>query len=70
MLKEQILERSGGRDNSLTKGRGSSMLDKEEGEVEIMIRKPFFEKYKGGIQAYDGKRVYFFGIIDLFTNYG
>jgi len=33
-------------------------------------RKPFYEQYFGGIQSEDKTKVYFFGIIDIFTNYG
>jgi 1-phosphatidylinositol-4-phosphate 5-kinase len=36
----------------------------------IEIRKPFFEKDRGGLQSLDGKKIYFIGIIDIFTNYG
>jgi len=34
------------------------------------FRKPFYEEYYGGIQSEDKKKVYFFGIIDIFTNFG
>jgi hypothetical protein len=34
------------------------------------VRYPFFEEYKGGILGSDGKKVYFIGIIDIFTQYG
>jgi hypothetical protein len=33
-------------------------------------RKPFFEQIKGGILSKDRNRIYYFGIIDIFTNYG
>jgi len=33
-------------------------------------RKPFFELVKGGILSKDRNRIYYFGIIDIFTNYG
>ena len=33
-------------------------------------RKPFYEEHYGGIQSEDKTKVYFFGIIDIFTNYG
>ena len=33
-------------------------------------RKPFYEQYMGGMRSKDGKKVYFFGIIDIFTLYG
>ena len=33
-------------------------------------RKPFYEEYYGGIQSEDRSKVYFFGIIDIFTNFG
>ena len=42
----------------------------EFNEIEFVARKPIFERHKGGIIATDGKKVYFFGIIDLFTFYG
>jgi hypothetical protein len=32
-------------------------------------RKPFYERYFGGMKSNDGKKVYFFGIIDIFTSY-
>ena len=35
-----------------------------------VTRKPFYEQYFGGIQSEDKTKVYFFGIIDIFTNYG
>ena len=35
-----------------------------------VFRKPFYEEYYGGIQSEDTKKVYFFGIIDIFTNFG
>ena len=35
-----------------------------------VTRKPFFEEYYGGIQSEENDKVYFFGIIDIFTNYG
>ena len=34
------------------------------------IRKPFYEEYYGGLRSEDNDKVYFFGIIDIFTNYG
>ena len=34
------------------------------------FRKPFYEEHYGGIQSEDKTKVYFFGIIDIFTNYG
>jgi hypothetical protein len=34
------------------------------------VRKPFFEVYKGGIVGSDAKKVYFIGVIDIFTQYG
>jgi hypothetical protein len=33
-------------------------------------RKPFYEKHRGGVLSSDGKKIYFFGIIDIFTQYG
>jgi len=33
-------------------------------------RKPFFESYKGGLLSKDRNMIYFFGIIDIFTDYG
>ena len=36
----------------------------------IKARKPFYETYLGGIQSEDNTKVYFFGIIDIFTNFG
>ena len=35
-----------------------------------VVRKPFYEEYYGGIQSDERDKVYFFGIIDIFTNYG
>ena len=35
-----------------------------------VVRKPFYQDYYGGIQSEDNDKVYFFGIIDIFTNYG
>ena len=35
-----------------------------------VYRKPFYEEHYGGIQSEDKTKVYFFGIIDIFTNYG
>ena len=35
-----------------------------------VVRKPFYEEYYGGIQSEERDKVYFFGIIDIFTNYG
>jgi 1-phosphatidylinositol-4-phosphate 5-kinase len=37
---------------------------------EYTKRNPFYEKHKGGILSFDGKKVYFLGIIDIFTAYG
>ena len=34
------------------------------------VRKPFYEEHYGGIQSEYKNRIYFFGIIDIFTNYG
>ena len=36
----------------------------------LKIRKPFYQNYLGGIKSEDGNKVYFFGIIDILTNYG
>ena len=33
-------------------------------------RHPFYESYKGGLLGSDAKKVYFIGIIDIFTQYG
>ena len=38
--------------------------------INSVVRKPFYEEYYGGIQSEDNDKVYFFGIIDIFTNYG
>ena len=35
-----------------------------------IARKPFYEEYFGGIQSEDRTKIYFFGIIDIFTNFG
>ena len=35
-----------------------------------VARKPFYEEYFGGIQSEDRTKIYFFGIIDIFTNFG
>ena len=35
-----------------------------------VVRKPFYEEYCGGIRSEENDKVYFFGIIDIFTNYG
>ena len=37
---------------------------------EDSYKKPFYEMNKGGIISMDGKKVYFFGVIDIFTQYG
>jgi len=34
------------------------------------VRHPFYESYKGGLLGSDAKKVYFIGIIDIFTQYG
>lgn len=33
-------------------------------------RKPFYELIKGGTLSKDRSRIFYFGIIDIFTNYG
>ena len=38
--------------------------------IQNVARKPFYEEYFGGIQSEDRTKVYFFGIIDIFTNFG
>jgi 1-phosphatidylinositol-4-phosphate 5-kinase len=38
--------------------------------INKVARKPFYEEYYGGIQSEENDKVYFFGIIDIFTNYG
>jgi len=63
MIKEQIMEKS------TTTKVSKTFSDIELQDFEF-LRRPFFEKYKGGIKSSDGKKVYFFGIIDLFTSYG
>jgi hypothetical protein len=37
---------------------------------ESIARHPFFESHKGGLLGSDGKKVYFLGVIDIFTQYG
>ena len=41
----------------------------EKNEIDE-ARKPFFESCKGGLLSKDSNFIYFFGIIDIFTNYG
>jgi len=33
-------------------------------------RKPFYQSNNGGTLSRDGKKIYFFGVIDIFTQYG
>ena len=42
----------------------------ESNFINKVVRKPFYEEYYGGIQSEENDKVYFFGIIDIFTNYG
>ena len=68
-LKDRVL-RLGSENLNFSTVRRLSFGENEFNEVNFKERKPFFESYKGGMLAMDGKKVYFFGIIDLFTNYG
>lgn len=67
--------------DQLVKGDNSMMMlvNSNDGSLNFNLnntygdlynRKPFYEKHKGGILSSDGKKVYFFGIIDIFTQYG
>ena len=49
---------------------GQKPIDQLKTTIVNNIRKPFYEQYYGGIQSEDKTKVYFFGIIDIFTNYG
>ena len=72
MIKEQILEKSAKDVSHWRTLRKNINIENSDipSNQDIITRIPFFEKYKGGIQSTDGKRAYFFGIIDLFTHYG
>ena len=48
----------------------STKKSKENSFISNDVRKPFYEQYYGGIQSEENDKVYFFGIIDIFTNYG
>ncbi len=47
-----------------------SINKKKQSFESPVIRKPFYEEYYGGIRSEDNDKIYFFGIIDIFTNYG
>ena len=50
---------------------GKNIISRQRSSiVNNLLRKPFYEEYFGGIQSEDRTKVYFFGIIDIFTNYG
>ena len=50
---------------------GQNIISRQRSSiVNNLLRKPFYEEYFGGIQSEDRTKVYFFGIIDIFTNYG
>jgi 1-phosphatidylinositol-4-phosphate 5-kinase len=38
--------------------------------TKIPKRKPFYESHNGGMITVDKKKIIFFGIIDIFTEYG
>ena len=48
----------------------NSVLNHKSSVPNNVFRKPFYEEHYGGIQSEDWSKVYFFGIIDIFTNYG
>ena len=48
----------------------NSVLNHKSSIPNNVSRKPFYEEHYGGIQSEDRSKVYFFGIIDIFTNYG
>ena len=50
--------------------RDTVNINKEIEQFNIEVRKPFFEKDRGGLISADGKIIYFIGIIDIFTEYG
>lgn len=47
-----------------------SPLEKNKKSEDVVMRKPFYESNNGGMISRDGKKIYFFGIIDIFTQYG
>ncbi len=47
-----------------------SPLEKNKKSEDVAIRKPFYESNNGGMLSRDGKKIYFFGLIDIFTQYG
>ncbi len=50
---------------------GHNIIQSDKSNIPNNVaRKPFYEEYYGGIQSEDKTKVYFFGIIDIFTNYG
>ena len=50
---------------------GHNIIQHQKTIVPVNVaRKPFYEEHYGGIQSEDSTKVYFFGIIDIFTNFG
>ncbi len=45
-----------------------SMLGVQESIVQVSNKK-FYEQYEGGRKSIDGTKIYFLGIIDIFTEY-
>jgi hypothetical protein len=46
-----------------------SPIDKNK-KSDFVERKPFFENNNGGLLSRDGKKIYFLGVIDIFTQFG
>ena len=50
---------------------GQNIIGRQRSQLANNVaRKPFYEEYFGGIQSEDRTKIYFFGIIDIFTNFG
>ena len=50
---------------------GQNVIGRQRSQLANNVaRKPFYEEYFGGIQSEDRTKIYFFGIIDIFTNFG
>lgn len=50
---------------------GQNVVGRQRAQLANNVaRKPFYEEYFGGIQSEDRTKIYFFGIIDIFTNFG
>jgi Ca2+-binding EF-hand superfamily protein len=69
--KMNLMEQLGNFDNKYNQisiGNMRNINIEMNGDKEF--RKPFYEKHRGGVMSSDGKKIYFFGIIDIFTQYG